>query len=459
LRGALPDKNGYSDLDPNTGKFTGCKCDPIFPGGFINPLDSRIIYDEPAAVMAATIGIPPIINPKSVKQLRPNGDTITTRESITDSTVAFRAILSHPTGKNVKLQVELRRLDEYDRQFDDTKGGLKESDLVESGKEATAYAYGLIDGDYHWRARAVCEDGTTDDWVDFGDNDISEADFTVSAEQTYDIEQESALPSGNEPMGTQEFAGTQQETAIEQPVNKQLPSGASIVQLATGPLSDGRPQSLAIDTEGKLWTCWMTRLNDDSSWTDWIEDPMRPSGVYALQAEAIPLSDGRLRFWIKDASGTLWMNQKLNTYANAGWTGWIEIALIPQFTEVSSANIEQPVNKQLPSGASIVKLATGPLSDGRPQSWAVDTDGKLWTCWMTRLNDGSSWTGWIEDPMLSSGVYVSQAEAIPLSDGRLRIWIKDANGTLWLNQKLTTYSNAGWTGWIEIGILPKFAAS
>jgi len=187
LRGALPDKNGDSDYDPNTGKFTGCKCDPLFPGGFINPLDSRIIYEEPAAVMAATIGIPPMIDQKNLKQLGQNDDTITVGKRITYTTVAFRAILSHPTGKNVKLQVELRRLDEYDGNFIDSEGheeDFKNSELVTSGSSAIAYAYGLIDGNYHWRARAVGEDGTTSEWVDFGGNDVSEADFTVSAAQT-----------------------------------------------------------------------------------------------------------------------------------------------------------------------------------------------------------------------------------------------------------------------------------
>ena len=210
--------------------------------------------------------------------------------------------------------------------------------------------------------------------------------------------------------------GTQQKTAIEQPINRQLPSGASIVQLATGPLSDGRPQSWAVDANGMLWTCWMERLNDDSSWTGWYRAPL-PSGVYVSQSEAIPLSDGRGRIWIKDTNGKLWLQQKLNSNSHASWTDWIEIYSLPQFRGSSSVDIKQPVNGQLPSGASIVQSATGPLSDGRPQSWAVDANGMLWTCWMERLNDDSSWTGWYRAP-LPSGIYVSQAEAIPLSDRR-----------------------------------------
>lgn len=116
---------------------------------------------------------------EGLKQLNQNGDIIPAGGKLFDRTVAFRATLNNPNGKKIKLQVELRRHDEYGGQFDDTAGGFKESDFVENGKEATAYAYGLIDGDYHWRARAVSEDGTTGEWVNFGD-DISKADFTVT---------------------------------------------------------------------------------------------------------------------------------------------------------------------------------------------------------------------------------------------------------------------------------------
>jgi len=72
----------------------------------------------------------------------------------------------------------LRRLDEYGGQFDDSKGGLKESDPVESGEKATAYAHGLINGYYHWRARAIDDAGRTSNWVDFGNNQ-GYADFAV----------------------------------------------------------------------------------------------------------------------------------------------------------------------------------------------------------------------------------------------------------------------------------------
>jgi hypothetical protein len=100
--------------------------------------------------------------------------------------VIFKGNVSDSDGDQVKLQVELRRLDEYGGEFDETKGGLFESTLVENGSEAVVSRGELIDADYHWRARAIDEHGEKSEWVEFGDNDLSEVDFTVIG----------AIPSG-----------------------------------------------------------------------------------------------------------------------------------------------------------------------------------------------------------------------------------------------------------------------
>jgi parallel beta-helix repeat protein len=118
--------------------------------------------------------------PTNLAQLKSDSETIIPVGATTDErTVIFKGTGSDPDGDKVKLQVELRRLDEYGGQFNETAGGFKESDFVESGNETTAYAYGLIDADYHWRARTVDERGAVSEWMDFGNNDISDADFTV----------------------------------------------------------------------------------------------------------------------------------------------------------------------------------------------------------------------------------------------------------------------------------------
>jgi len=56
---------------------------------------------------------------------------------------------------------------------------LNVASQVGPGSEAAITVYGLVPGDYHWRARAVDERGAKSEWVSFGDNPDSEADFRI----------------------------------------------------------------------------------------------------------------------------------------------------------------------------------------------------------------------------------------------------------------------------------------
>ncbi|MBU4221209.1 MAG: PxKF domain-containing protein [Euryarchaeota archaeon] len=118
--------------------------------------------------------------PIELSQFKSDGTTqITVGGATAERTVVFSARVSDPDGDKVRLQVELRRTDEYGGGFDETKGGLKESDLITSGSVATASAIELIDGTYHWRARAIDEKGNKGAWIEFGGNLVSDADFVV----------------------------------------------------------------------------------------------------------------------------------------------------------------------------------------------------------------------------------------------------------------------------------------
>lgn len=120
--------------------------------------------------------------PTTLAQFKSDSTTEISVGNTTDERIVIlKGNVSDPDSDQVKLQVELRRLDEYGGQFDETKGGLKNSVSVENGSDAFARAIELIDADYHWRARAIDEHGEPSEWVDFGGNDISEADFVVSS--------------------------------------------------------------------------------------------------------------------------------------------------------------------------------------------------------------------------------------------------------------------------------------
>ena len=120
-------------------------------------------------------------NETNLQQLKSDSATkIKIGETIDEREVVFKARVSDPDGDRVKLQMELRNLSEYDGKFDESKEGLKKSEFVASGEIATVSFFGLINENYHWRARVVDEKGNKSGWVEFGDNDTSEVDFVVS---------------------------------------------------------------------------------------------------------------------------------------------------------------------------------------------------------------------------------------------------------------------------------------
>ncbi len=121
--------------------------------------------------------------PTSMIQFKSDGKTILKiGKTTSEQTVILKAKISDPDGNKVRLQIELRRLDEYGGQFDEDKGGLQQSDLFENNSEIMIPIYGVADGDYHWRVRAIDEHGLVGEWISFGGNPDSAVDFTVGQE-------------------------------------------------------------------------------------------------------------------------------------------------------------------------------------------------------------------------------------------------------------------------------------
>ncbi len=99
----------------------------------------------------------------------------------TESTVVFKASLNDSDNDQVKLQVELREmLESFTGIFD---GGILESEFISSGSEATITRIELVNGQYHWRARAVDFQGNTSGWQEFGTQ--GNMDFAVKLVPLY----------------------------------------------------------------------------------------------------------------------------------------------------------------------------------------------------------------------------------------------------------------------------------
>jgi uncharacterized repeat protein (TIGR01451 family) len=116
--------------------------------------------------------------PTLLSQYKTDGTEIPVGGTTDESTVIFKGVVNDPDGDQVKLQIELRRLDEHGGSF--TGKCTQESEWFSSGSEASITVFGLVPDAYHWQARAVDKRGAKGDWVSFGDNPDSEVDFKVS---------------------------------------------------------------------------------------------------------------------------------------------------------------------------------------------------------------------------------------------------------------------------------------
>jgi hypothetical protein len=134
-------------------------------------------------VITASSSCSPPNTPSYLYQYKSDGVTsIVSGGTTNQSTVVLKGKISDPNGKTVKLQVELRRLDEFGGSFTGTH--TQESGFLASGSTASITVTGLISGNYHWRARTVNSHGTASSWISAGANSDSVADFIVSVNAT-----------------------------------------------------------------------------------------------------------------------------------------------------------------------------------------------------------------------------------------------------------------------------------
>jgi hypothetical protein len=89
----------------------------------------------------------------------------------------------------------------------------------------------------------------------------------------------------------------------------------------------------------------------------------------------VPLSDGRLQFFAIDTNFQIWSQWKQTTDPNSGWT--------------------QPTEFATP-GNGAVKITGAPLPDKRVQLFATDVDRVVWSCWKSSTDPNSGWTEWTE---------------------------------------------------------------
>ena len=227
----------------------------------------------------------------------------------------------------------------------------------------------------------------------------------------------------------------------------------AVQEIAVAPLSDRRLEAWGADAQGRLLSIWKIDTNANADWTPWFDFLGEVGGLPAAarSVAVAPLPDGRLEVWVTDANGGLWTTWKVDADPNAAWAApWTDF-----LGEVGG----------LPAAAR--SAAVAPLPDGRLEVWVTDANGGLWTTWKVDADPNAAWAAPWTDFLGEVGGLPAAARSVavaPLPDGRLEVWVTDANGGLWTTWKVDADPNAAWAApWTdflgEVGGLPAAARS
>lgn len=116
----------------------------------------------------------------SINQYKSDGELVINEGGKTaEETTVFKGVITSPDNNQVKSQIELRPLSEG---F--TGQPTHDGSLVLSGNTASITVFGLSDGQYHWRYRAVDSEGNTSRWWSFEDSALL-PDFVIKQVPLY----------------------------------------------------------------------------------------------------------------------------------------------------------------------------------------------------------------------------------------------------------------------------------
>lgn len=94
---------------------------------------------------------------------------------------------------------------------------------------------------------------------------------------------------------------------------------------------------------------------------------------------------------------------------------------------------------------SIRILGGAKLSDGRPQLWAVDGAGKMFSTWQFASN--GAWAEWTPFPSPPGAVRTLMGAS--LVDGRPQLWAVTTESGVFTTNKVSTNPDSGWTSWTK----------
>jgi len=134
------------------------------PGGSDTKTKENYIHVAEVATPGAT----------SISQSQSDGTEIPEGDIVPEGTIVFKATLEDPDGDDVRLEIELRKIDEP---FTGEPTSETISDFAPSDSEVTITRSGLVDGEYHWQYRVRDSRGAVSEWKEFGE--AGNVDFKV----------------------------------------------------------------------------------------------------------------------------------------------------------------------------------------------------------------------------------------------------------------------------------------
>jgi acylphosphatase len=212
--------------------------------------------------------------------------------------------------------------------------------------------------------------------------------------------------------------------------------------------ADGRLEAFATADDDSVWHAWQT--TPGGSWSDWNS----LSGKTLKGVELVSAPDGRIEAFVRGSDKAIWM--RFQTAPSNGWCrDWLSLGgqFLSRPTAIANADGRIEVFAIAPDktlchsyedvvrwsdwaslgGPSLRGDDTQPIAarnaDGRLEVFYRGSDSQLWHGWQTKL--GGDWSDWA-----SLGGRLSYTSGIgPLiinnPDGRLEVFAKGENGSLW----------------------------
>ena len=323
------------------------------------------------------------VNPGNLKQyvLQFTGFPAPAGSQDTDAVVVFGATVTDPEGVSAEIQVEVQPVGTAFTVAPNWTSGF-----AGSGNEGQITASGPTinsEGDYHWQARNVNNTGYISDWVSFGGNAETAADFREDAVDPGALQQAltaggASVPAGSvDPDGSLELRGTAIDPdglSYELQVEVQsvgIPFTG--VPTATGGFAgSGNAAVLAVSSLAQGGYHWQARLVNNTGYlSNWISFGANPETsadfivggtppVPSALAQSLTSLGGALAAGtLFDSDGTVFLRATVFTASGFGTAG-IEVEVQPILTPFSGTpNFSSPFVASGSVAEALVALPSG----------------------------------------------------------------------------------------------------